>query len=113
MSGSRTQNSGGAGTERPAERGGGGRTFRLGRVGLTVWLLLPVAIVAAMWFSIDRTKGRPDQRREAIERARLPGQDPATGRSIEEIEKEVAETEARKAAQQKEAEERKRRGEGE
>ena len=32
---------------------------------------------------------------------------------LPEIEKEVAETEARKAAQQKEAEERKRRGEGE
>lgn len=70
---------------------------KLGRIGLTIWLLMPLLIVWALWLSIDRTRGRPDPRLEAIQRAQLPGQDPKTGRPIEEIEKEVAETEARKA----------------
>lgn len=35
---------------------------RLGRLGLIVWLLAPLAIVAAMWFMIDRSKGKPDPR---------------------------------------------------
>lgn len=41
--------------DRPSRR-------RLSRLGLIIWLLLPLAIVAAMWLLIDRSKGRPDPR---------------------------------------------------
>lgn len=32
---------------------------KLGRLGLIVWLVTPIAIVAAMWFLIDRSQGVP------------------------------------------------------
>jgi hypothetical protein len=38
------------------------RRPRLGRIGLIIWLLTPLAIVAAMWLLIDRSKGQPDPR---------------------------------------------------
>lgn len=77
---------------------------KLGRVGLTVWLLLPFVIVWLLWLSIDRSKGKPDPRLEAIQKAQLPGQDPKTGRPMADIEREVAETEARKAKEREAAE---------
>ncbi len=76
---------------------------KLGRVGLTIWLLLPILIVWLLWLTIDRSKGKPDPRLEAIQKAQLPGQDPQTGRPLSDIEREVAETEARKAKEREAA----------
>lgn len=33
---------------------------RLGRIGLLVWLIVPLLIVLGLWLMIDRTQGRPD-----------------------------------------------------
>lgn|GEM_PF-2511203 len=38
-------------------------TRRLSRLGLIVWLLLPLVIVGLLWFSVDRSQGRPDPER--------------------------------------------------
>lgn len=32
---------------------------RLGRLGLVVWLALPVLIVLGLWLAIDRDRGKP------------------------------------------------------
>lgn len=71
--------------------------MRMGKLGLLAWLAAPVMIVTGLWFSIDRGAGKPDPRLEALQRAQLPGQDLASGRSVAAIERELAETEARKA----------------
>jgi predicted alpha/beta superfamily hydrolase len=66
---------------------------------LIIWLALPLVIVGGLWFSIDRSRGKPDPRLDAIQRAQLPGQDAKTGRSTEQLQREIAETEARKRSQ--------------
>lgn len=49
---------------------------RLGRVGLVVWLALPVVIVLVMWLVIDRDRGKP---RPDMSGALGPGQQAPTG----------------------------------
>lgn len=49
---------------------------RLGRVGLVIWLALPVIIVLAMWLVIDRDRGKP---RPDMSGALGPGQQAPTG----------------------------------
>ncbi len=38
-------------------------TRKLSRIGLIVWLLLPLVIVVLLWLSIDRSQGRADPER--------------------------------------------------
>lgn len=72
---------------------------RLGKVGFIVWLVLPFVILTALYLSIDRSQGKANPRLAAVQSAQLPGQDAATGRPTEEIEREVAETKARQERQ--------------
>lgn len=72
------------------------KELHMGRFALLIWLAAPFMIVGGLWWSIDRDGGKPDPRLEAIQRAQLPGQDLATGRSAAQIEREIAETEARR-----------------
>ena len=81
-----------------------GRQPRLGKTGLIIWLALPFVILTGLYLSIDRSKGKPNTRLEAVQRAQLPGQDTATGRSIADIEREKAETAERIAKQKAEGE---------
>jgi hypothetical protein len=32
---------------------------KLGRIGLVIWLGLPIVIVLALWFMMDRSRGKP------------------------------------------------------
>lgn len=70
----------------------------MSRVALLVWVLSPLLVIGALALMMDRSRGRPDPRLEAINQARLPGQAADSSRSAARIEREVAETEARKAA---------------
>lgn len=45
------------------------RTFRLGKLGLVIWLLTPVVLVAVLWTQMDRSRGKPDPR---LQRAAAP-----------------------------------------
>lgn len=47
--------------DRPEDRPGAALEAqpRLGRAGLLIWLGMPVLIVAALWFMMDRNRGRP------------------------------------------------------
>jgi hypothetical protein len=49
---------------------------RLGRVGLMIWLALPILIVLALWLVIDRDRGKP---RPDMSGALGPGQRAPTG----------------------------------
>lgn len=68
-----------------AGAGGGDarRGPRMGRLAFVLWLVLPFVVVLVLWLLIDRDEGKPDPRAEAIDRALLPGQDPATGRGVD------------------------------
>lgn len=72
---------------------------RLGKVGFIVWLVLPFVILTALYLSIDRSQGKANPRLAAVQSAQLPGQDVATGRPTEDIQREVAETKARQERQ--------------
>ncbi len=49
---------------------------RLGRVGLVIWLVLPVVVVLILWFLMDRSRGQP---RPDMSGALGPGQRAPTG----------------------------------
>lgn len=70
----------------------------MGRIGFLVWLAAPFMVVGGLWLSIDRGAGKPDPRLEVLQRAQLPGQDLGSGRPLEVVERERAETAARVAS---------------
>jgi pullulanase len=71
----------------------------MSRFALLVWVLSPLLIIAALALMMDRSKGRPDARLQAVAAARLPGQAADSPRSEERLARERAETEAREIAQ--------------
>lgn len=49
---------------------------KLGRIGLIIWLGLPILIVIGLWFMMDRSRGQP---RPDMSGALGPGQRAPTG----------------------------------
>lgn len=69
----------------------------MSRLALVIWLTTPLLIVAALWMMMDRSRGKPNLRAQAIAAARLPGQAADSPRDQASIDRDRAETEARKA----------------
>lgn len=70
----------------------------MSRPALVIWLTTPLLIVAALALMMDPSQGRPNLRQEAIDRARLPGQAADSPRDQATIDREIAETQANRAA---------------
>jgi alpha-glucosidase len=71
---------------------------KMSRFALVIWLTTPLLIVLALAMMMDRSQGKPNPRLAAIAAARLPGQAEDSPRDQASIERDIAETEARKAA---------------
>lgn len=70
----------------------------MSRFALVIWLTTPLLIVLALAMMMDRSRGKPDPRLAAIASARLPGQAADSSRDQASIDRDIAETEARKLA---------------
>ena len=70
----------------------------MSRFALVIWLTTPLLIVLALAMMMDRSQGKPNPRLAAIAAARLPGQAEDSARDLASIERDIAETEARKLA---------------
>lgn len=71
----------------------------MSRFALLIWVFSPLLVIAALAMMMDRRKGDPDPRLTNIAAARLPGQAEHSPRPQAQLDREMAETEARKAAQ--------------
>ncbi len=70
----------------------------MSKFALIIWLTTPLLVIAALALMIDRDRAKPDPRLGVIERARLPGQAADSPRDQASIDRDIAETEARKLA---------------